>query len=194
MAVVDSVVQGRFIYEAATAAIDEHRAFFHFIKLFVPEKIARRFIERHVEGNNITRAHELIEIDGFDIPFQHDFFFYKRVIGLHGTAKGLHAGRYCASGTAKANEADQMAADTVQLPFHAAKLPTAVPADIILVFRNLTNQGQNHGTRVVRNIVRAVIGIAQDFNAPLCRSLYVYIIKTRTQNHNQLQLIQFFEE
>ena len=49
MAVVDGMVQSRFINQAAAAAVDEHGALFHFFELFILKNVACRFVQRHVQ-------------------------------------------------------------------------------------------------------------------------------------------------
>ena len=80
---------------------------------------------------------------------------------------------------AKPDEADEIAANTVDRPGNGPVFPTAVGADIALVLRQLADEGQDHGTRMVGNIVDTVRRIVDDHDALFPGSRQVDIIRPR---------------
>ena len=80
---------------------------------------------------------------------------------------------------AKSDEADEIAADTVERPGNGPVFPTAVGTDIALVFRQLANEGQNHGTRMIGNVIDTVRRIVDDHDALFTGSLQIDIIRPR---------------
>ena len=78
---------------------------------------------------------------------------------------------------AKPDEADEIFADPVKGPGNSPEFPTAVGPDIALIFRQLTNQGQNHGTSMVGNVVDTVGSIIDDHDALFVGRFHVDVIR-----------------
>ncbi len=108
--------------------------------------------------------------------FHHDFFTDKRIVRLYFATKRLHACRYGTADMTKADESDQIAADTVNRPLYGTVFPAAVAADVALIFRQLANQCQNHRARMVCNIIDTIRRIVDNHDAVLIGSFQIHII------------------
>ena len=78
---------------------------------------------------------------------------------------------------AKPDETNKIFTDPVKGPGNRAEFPTAVGPDITLIFRQLSNQSQDHSAGMIGNVVDTIGSIIDDHDALFVRRFYIDIIR-----------------